>query len=77
MNLKITARPCISSTRSVVYHHDKVVYIINPVGIVYHQDAGGLYTVGEADCDDIPSLRLGYKNSRSNEREFYGAGDPT
>ena len=77
MNLKITAPARISSARSAVYHHDKVVYIINPVGIVYHQDAGGLYTVGCADCDDIPSLRLGYKNSRSYEREFFGAGDPT
>ena len=55
----ITAKPCISSMRSIVYHQNEVLHIIKPQEYTLMRDDIHLRWWYAPNSDDIPSLRLG------------------
>ncbi len=53
----ITAKPCMSSRRSLVYHHTEGVYIINPEGIAYLQPERAVYHQGASLASFAPQVQ--------------------
>ena len=63
--ISITAKPCISSMRSIVYHQHEVLYLIKPqekytlTRDEIQRRLAAFDDIQPQGADDIPSLRLG------------------